>query len=191
MKITDPHRPWPWVILISSHGLESDLHWKTPCFPYHSQDHLTDLTWPIVGVSDPGSLGELFWRRVYVCYIQLQATIRKRLRGNAWEIQSKSGICGNLSVMFSNNFPALVSAPRLVAPASPNLSVRSYTSDTICNLSIFMMLRFPSVPRFLRQCLLIIILFLPFSQRNTWVILVHARVICSITEVCLSQLSNF
>ena len=41
-------------------------------FAYYSQDHLTNVTWSEVGVSDPGSPGELdevnvyfFWIRVY------------------------------------------------------------------------------------------------------------------------------
>ena len=37
----------------------------------------------------------LFWG-------QKDATLQ--LRGKAWEIQAKSGICGNLFAMFSNNF---------------------------------------------------------------------------------------
>ena len=59
------YRPQPRVILILSNSLESN-------FCIYLQDHLTNLTWPWVRVSDPGSSGEMdeinvhfFWRRVY------------------------------------------------------------------------------------------------------------------------------
>ncbi len=46
-------------------------NFKMGSFEYYSHDHLTNLTWPGVGVSDPGSPVELneinmhfFWRRV-------------------------------------------------------------------------------------------------------------------------------
>ena len=47
------HRPQPRVILILSNGLESNSQ-KTPCQNLNgcfSQDHLTNLAWPGVGVT--------------------------------------------------------------------------------------------------------------------------------------------
>ncbi len=48
------HWPWPWVILILSNGLESNLQ-KTLC-----QDHLTKLALPGVGVTG---------RTVYILWV--------------------------------------------------------------------------------------------------------------------------